>query len=66
MPKFGTGEGEDGSMKEIIEEYGGVIVACIMGLLLLGVLFYLLQSNPNSLNELVKEFFVGVGAKPRA
>ena len=53
-------------MKEIIEEYGGDIVACIMGLLLLGVLFYLLQSNPNSLNELVKEFFVGVGAKPRA
>ena len=47
VPKFGTGE--DGSMKEIIEEYGGVIVACIMGLLLLGVLFYLLQSNPLSL-----------------
>lgn len=63
MPKFGTGNGEH--MKEMIEEYGGIIVACIMGLLLLGILFYLLQSNPNSLYELVKDFFVGVGAKPR-
>lgn len=48
-------------MKDIIEEYGGVIVACIMGIVLLGVLYFLLAPNSNSLFNLIVKFFASMG-----
>ncbi|MBU3839982.1 MAG: hypothetical protein IAA25_03105 [Candidatus Ruminococcus intestinipullorum] len=47
-------------MKEIIEEYAGVIAACISGVMLLGVL-YLLINDTGELFHLYKMFFLGLG-----
>lgn len=48
-------------MKEFIEEYGGIIVACIMGISLLGILYFLLGSDENSLFELIAKIYAGLG-----
>lgn len=49
-------------MKEFIEEYGGVIVACILGLAVLALLFGLFGWNDGYLmKELLKGFLQGSG-----
>lgn len=51
-------------MKEFIEEYGGVLVACICGLLVLGLLFGLFGWNENYfLKELFKGLLEGNGVR---
>lgn len=47
-------------MKEFIEEYGGVITACFMGLLLLGFLSELTAAG--GLSQLAKIFMESTGA----
>ena len=42
-------------MKEFMEEYGGVIVTCMLGIMLLGLLYSLLAS--------AELFFDGIGIK---
>ena len=49
-----------GILKEIIEEYAGVIADCISGVMLLGVL-YLLINDTGELFHLYKMFFLGLG-----
>ena len=48
-------------MKEFIEEYGGVITACFMGLLLLGFLSELTAAG-GGLSQLAKIFMESTGA----
>lgn len=48
-------------MKEVIEEYGGVILACFMGLMLLGVLAGLMNAE-GGLYHLAQIFSEGVGS----
>lgn len=51
-------------MKELLEEYGGVIASCIMGLMLLGIITKLLGSE-GGLSQLFLIFLEGLGAKRR-
>lgn len=51
-------------MKDFIEEYGGVVVACLMGLVILGIVVSLLSSD-GALHDLVAKFFYGIGATSR-
>jgi hypothetical protein len=46
-------------MKGFIEEYGGVIVACLMGLLILGIISSCITDG--TFVNLIKMFFQGVG-----
>lgn len=48
-------------IKEFIEEYGGIILACFMGLLFLGVLSELLNQS-GGLYQLAKIFSEGIGS----
>lgn len=48
-------------MKEFIEEYGGVTIACILGLVLLKVLLGLLGED-GGIAHLVQVFLKGIGA----
>lgn len=48
-------------MKELLEEFGGVITACFLGLLLLGTLSSLLDMN-GGINILIQSFLEGIGA----
>lgn len=50
-------------MKEFIEEYGGVVAACLLGLLLIGCIASLLSAD-GALHELVAAFFYELGAVP--
>ena len=45
-------------MKEFMEEYGGVIVTCMLGIMLLGLLYSLLASG-GQLRRLAELFFDG-------
>lgn len=49
-------------MKEFMEEYGGVIVTCMLGIMLLGLLYSLLASG-GQLHRLAELFFDGIGIK---
>lgn len=44
-------------MKEFMEEYGGVIVTCMLGIMLLGLLYSLLASG-GQLHRLAELFFL--------
>ena len=46
-------------MKEFMEEYGGVIVTCMLGIMLLGLLYSLLASG-GQLHRLAELFFDGI------
>lgn len=48
-------------MKEFIEEYGGILLACFMGLLFLGLMSGLLDSD-GGLRRLAVIFAEGLGA----
>lgn len=51
-------------MSDFIEEYGGVIVASLMGLIVLGVLFSLFgYSDGYLLKELLHSFLKGSGVQ---
>ena len=45
-------------MKEFMEEYGGVIVTCMLGIMLLGLLYSLLASG-GQLHRLQSCFLTG-------
>ncbi|MBA4698464.1 MAG: hypothetical protein H2212_03440 [Ruminococcus sp.] len=50
-------------MKGFMEEYGGVIAACILGLSILGMITFSITSDgAGTLMELAKAFFKGVGS----
>lgn len=49
-------------MKEFIEEYGGVLTACMMGILLLGMMYSLIASD-GQIHEMAELFFDGMGIK---
>lgn len=49
-------------MKELIEEYGGVIAACVSGMCLLGIIYSLIVPG-GGLHQLAKLFFEGIGTK---
>ena len=49
-------------MKEFMEEYVGVIVTCMLGIMLLGLLYSLLASG-GQLHRLAELFFDGIGIK---
>ena len=55
-------EKENRGMKEFMEEYGGVIVTCMLGIMLLGLLYSLLASG-GQLHRLAELFFDGIGIK---
>ncbi|MGC4020417.1 MAG: hypothetical protein QM793_15145 [Muricomes sp.] len=48
-------------MKEFVEEYGSIIVACFLGLILLRFLSDLLGTS-GDITYLVKSFFEGIGS----
>ena len=48
-------------MKEFIEEYGGVIAACLLSLILLGTMADMLGTN-GLLSALFSGFLEGIGA----
>ncbi len=47
-------------MKAFVEEYGGVIVTCIMGMMLIG-LMYSMAAQEGGLRHLAELFFEGIG-----
>lgn len=47
-------------MKEFLEEYGGIVVAAITGLMLLGFIFALV-SDRGAVYQLAEVFFAGIG-----
>lgn len=49
-------------MKELLEEYGGVIAACLTGLVLIATVIELFGSG-GALSELFLVFMKGIGAK---
>lgn len=51
-------------MKEFVEEYGGVVAACFLGLMLIGMMSSLLSAE-GALHELVAAFFYQMGAVSR-
>jgi hypothetical protein len=48
-------------LKEMVEEYGGVIAASVLGILLLSVLSELMKAN-GEINILIRVFLEGAGA----
>lgn len=52
------GRGDD--MKEFMEEYGGILLACFMGMLMLGILT-LLTAPDGGLCQLAKIFAQSIG-----
>lgn len=48
-------------MKEFVEEYGGILLACFMGVLLLGILTDLTNSD-GGLYQLAKIFAGSIGS----
>lgn len=48
-------------IKEFIEEYGGIILACFMGLMFLGIMAELLDRN-GGLYQLAKIFAESIGS----
>lgn len=49
-------------MKELLEEYGGVIAACLTGLVLIATVLELFESG-GGLSKLFLVFLEGIGAK---
>ena len=47
-------------MKEFLEEYGGIIVTCMLGMILLGIIYSLIASE-GQLHRLTELFFEGLG-----
>ena len=48
-------------IKEFIEEYGGIILACFMGLLFLGIMTEMVDGN-GGLYQLAKIFAESIGS----
>lgn len=49
-------------MKELLEEYGGVIAACLTGLVLIAAVLELFESG-GGVSKLFLAFMEGIGAK---
>lgn len=54
-------------MKEFIEEYGGIMVTCIIAVVLIGCLASLVTpgTDKSSLHDLAASFFKALGATPQ-